>query len=278
MTNWFEGYVQANGIRIHYHRTGNGEKPAVVLLHGFSDNGLCWTRIARVLETDYDVVMPDARNHGLSSAAQTSQALMAADVAVLIQELGLQAPRLIGHSMGAATATRVAADYPTLVHSVILEDPPIRDAQPEPPREQTKEGEEGRRNPWQWIIDLKSKTRDEMIATARKQGPTTTWSEEELGPWADSKVQLNLEALNAFGRSSGPVPTPYEMLERITCPILLITADPERGAIVTPEAAQKAASVWHDGRVVHIAGAGHNIRREQYDKFIEVVTAFLKEK
>ncbi|HZR40314.1 MAG TPA: alpha/beta hydrolase, partial [Ktedonobacteraceae bacterium] len=248
--------------------------PAVVLLHGFSDNGLCWTRIARVLETDYDVVMPDARNHGLSSAAQTSQELIAADVAALIQELDLQSPRLIGHSMGAATAARVAADYPTLVHSVILEDPPIRDAWPEPP----KEGEEGKRNPWQWVIDLKSMTRDEMIATARKQGPTTTWSEEELGPWADSKLQLNLDALNMFGRSREPMPSPYEILERITCPILLITADPERGAIVTPEAAQKAASIWHDGRVVHIAGAGHNIRREQYDKFIEVVTAFLKEK
>jgi hypothetical protein len=34
MTAWSEGNVQANGINIHYYRTGDNNKPSILLLHG----------------------------------------------------------------------------------------------------------------------------------------------------------------------------------------------------------------------------------------------------
>ena len=52
MTDWRSGEVQANGIRVHYHRT-RGDKPSLVLNHGSTDNGLCWTRLACALEGDH---------------------------------------------------------------------------------------------------------------------------------------------------------------------------------------------------------------------------------
>jgi predicted alpha/beta-fold hydrolase len=64
---WIRGVCEANGISIHYLRTG-GAKPPVVLLHGLMGNGACWTPLARALEGEFDVVMPDARGHGGSSA------------------------------------------------------------------------------------------------------------------------------------------------------------------------------------------------------------------
>ena len=60
MSNWQSGFVETNGIRMHYTRTG-GDRPPVVLAHGFSDDGLCWTPVARAREADYDVIMRDAR-------------------------------------------------------------------------------------------------------------------------------------------------------------------------------------------------------------------------
>ena len=69
MTEWSPDDVIANGIRNHYYRTG-GDKPPLLLVHGFTDNGLCWTRLARVLQRDYDIIMPDARGHGLSEAPE----------------------------------------------------------------------------------------------------------------------------------------------------------------------------------------------------------------
>ena len=36
MTAWFDGYVHANGIDIHYYHSGGNNKPPIVLLHGFT--------------------------------------------------------------------------------------------------------------------------------------------------------------------------------------------------------------------------------------------------
>src|ERR671936_61945 len=104
MTEWFSGEVSANGIRMHYSRTG-GDTPPLVLAHGATDDGLCWTRLARALEPEYDVIMPDARGHGRSDAPPSgySSADHAQDLAGLIRALGLATPAVGGHSMGAAT-------------------------------------------------------------------------------------------------------------------------------------------------------------------------------
>src|SRR5271157_2904247 len=66
MTNWMSGTCEANGVNIHYLRTG-GYKPPLVLLHGLTGSGACWIPLARALEGEYDVLMPDARGHGSSS-------------------------------------------------------------------------------------------------------------------------------------------------------------------------------------------------------------------
>src|SRR5438270_253676 len=89
MTVWSEGEVYANGITIHYYRTGGDKKPSILLLHGFTDNGLCWSRVAHELEGSYDVVMTDARGHGRSGAIATgfSTTVLADDAAALIRAL-----------------------------------------------------------------------------------------------------------------------------------------------------------------------------------------------
>jgi len=43
-----EGNVLINGIKIHYYRSG-GKKPPMVLLHGATDDALCWGRRAQEL-------------------------------------------------------------------------------------------------------------------------------------------------------------------------------------------------------------------------------------
>ena len=45
--DWREDDLELEGVRLHYTRLGGGDKPAVVLAHGFSDSGRCWTPAAR---------------------------------------------------------------------------------------------------------------------------------------------------------------------------------------------------------------------------------------
>jgi pimeloyl-ACP methyl ester carboxylesterase len=262
---------------IHYHRTG-GDKPPLVLSHGFSDNGLCWTRAAQVLEKDYDLIMPDARGHGLSDAPETGYAAKdhAADLAGLIQALDLGRPALMGHSMGARTVAATAVHYPDLVACAILEDPPWFDENDRRYAERFDLSEEERRargERWRAeIIERKSQTREQIMAFGRERSPT--WDEIELGPWADSKLQLNLNVFNSF---AVPRPGWKEIAPQIQCPTLLVTADPEAGAIVTPQVAEQVAAMNPNVRVVCLKGAGHNIRREQFAGFVQAVTSFLDE-
>jgi hypothetical protein len=54
----------------------------------------------------------------------------------------------------------------------------------------------------------------------------------------------------------------------------LITADPERGAIVTPEVAEEARRLLPTLEARRLRGAGHNIRREQFEPYLQAVRAF----
>ncbi len=124
MTNWTTEICKANGINVHYTRTG-GDKPPVILLHGLMTKGTCWTPLARALENEYDVIMPDARGHGNSSAPDHGYRYddLAADVLSLIDELRLTNPVLIGHSMGGMTAAVVASLNPKRLRGLVLADP-----------------------------------------------------------------------------------------------------------------------------------------------------------
>jgi pimeloyl-ACP methyl ester carboxylesterase len=263
-----------------------------VLAHGVTDDGLCWTPVAEALEAEYDVIMVDARGHGQSDAPETGYdpATQAADLAGLIAGLGPHKPMILGHSMGAATTLVLAGTYPDVPRAILLEDPPgwwtAAPAQvlaEDAGQAVTSSAIYGRERADEerlvgmqaWFAELKRKTRAELIAEQRAAAPS--WSEAELEPWADAKLRVSPHVLNVFD-PDGPRSVDWPaVLRRISCPALLITADPARGAILSEEGAATLRAFVPQLQIAHIPGAGHNIRREQFDRFMQVVRAFLVE-
>jgi N-formylmaleamate deformylase len=269
MSTWHADTVHANGLRIYYTRT-RGDKPPLVLAHGFSDDGLCWTPITEQLAADYDVIMVDARGHGRSEGPEQGYGLtdLAIDLAGVITGLGLHKPAVLGHSMGGGTTFVMAGTYPEIPGAILIEDAGrINIAMPQTPEAQARADQMRNR-----IVELKRKTHAELIAACKTNSPT--WNEAEVGPWANAKLRFSFHALNRLGTT---VIDWQATLSRITCPALLITADPDRGAIITPEGAADLQALIPQLQVAHIAGAGHNIRREQFDRYLAVVRAFLAE-
>ena len=272
MLKYHEGDLNVAGVRIHYYRTG-GEKPPLILLHGATDNGLCWTRLAERLVLDYDIIMPDAQGHGLSDRlnADFSHQNHTDQVAALAGGLGIANPVIIGHSMGAGTAVNVAIRYPSLLRAIILEDPPWG----APPVAAQQDGREAYR-PVQdfrsFLTGLRNLTLDEIVEASRKNDPT--WAEDERLPWALAKQQFDA---SLFSRPVINQRSYAELVPMIDCPTLLISAE---NGIVTAEIAGDAARLWKSGkpfRWVEIKGAGHNIRRERFEDFFGAVTGFLSE-
>ena len=123
---WTDGYVYANGIRIHYYRAIPAPgKPVIVMAHGATDIGLSWTTLTKELQADYDIYMVDARGHGLSDPPTTSDTgdTGVEDLVGFIYAMKIEKPILMGHSMGASTVIRLAAKYTDLPRSVIMLDP-----------------------------------------------------------------------------------------------------------------------------------------------------------
>lgn len=117
------------GIDTHYHLMGAG--PPVVLLHGFTESGAVFRPVRPAL-TGYRLLCPDLPGHGHSTLAPGYTRLedYASWLHRLLEVLGIEAPVLIGHSMGGYVALAYAEAYPVsglaLWHSTAYADAPER--------------------------------------------------------------------------------------------------------------------------------------------------------
>jgi pimeloyl-ACP methyl ester carboxylesterase len=161
----------------------------------------------------------------------------------------------------------LAARHPDAVGAILLEDPPSIWMPPRPDKLTPQQRAAGMRG---WVVAIKRKTRDELIAGQRVADPA--WPEDELEPWADSKLRLSFNLLN---RNYDLSADSSAALRQIKCPLLLITGDESRGALVSAEAAEALQSMLPQVHVAHIANAGHSIRRDQRARYLEVVRDFL---
>jgi pimeloyl-ACP methyl ester carboxylesterase len=99
--------------------TGSG--PPLVLLHGLTATRRYVLQGSRLLAREgYRLVSYDARAHGESDPGDGYEyADLAADLVSVLEERDIEAAVLVGHSMGAATAVRVALDRPELVAGLV---------------------------------------------------------------------------------------------------------------------------------------------------------------
>ncbi len=268
MTTLQEGYIDASGVNIHYYRA-NTHLPSVVFLHGIVEYGLCWERLSEIIHKDYDVIMVDARGHGRSDTPPSGYAPEnhAGDVAALITQLNLDRPVLIGHSMGANTAALTAAQYPDRIGGLILEDPPWWEKDsPEMSGIRTAMAEKIHAS----ILQDSLKSLCEVITSVQERYPC--WHADDCLHWAIAKKQVRLEILSGMHQ---PRPPWQEFASRIQCPTLLITGEPSLGAIITPEVAAEALTLIPQAVELHIANAGHNVRRDKFESYTRGVRAFL---
>ncbi|MGZ6965349.1 MAG: alpha/beta fold hydrolase, partial [Acidimicrobiia bacterium] len=92
--------VQADdGTRIEYAESGTG--PALVLVHGITENHHAWDPIVPALAEQWHVVAVDLRGHGSSERnAPYDPITLASDVYAVVVDAGLDAPLVVGHSLG----------------------------------------------------------------------------------------------------------------------------------------------------------------------------------
>jgi pimeloyl-ACP methyl ester carboxylesterase len=117
LTGFVERNTDVRGVRIRTFEAGSG--PTIALLHGLGGAASNWALVAPPLAERFRVLVPDLPGHGGSSALPAPVETLDA-YADRVASL-LPAPAVIvGHSLGAVVALRLAARRPELVRGVVL--------------------------------------------------------------------------------------------------------------------------------------------------------------
>jgi pimeloyl-ACP methyl ester carboxylesterase len=105
-----------DGVSISWEAQGEG--PPLVLLHGVTEDSLLWKSIADELSERFRVILVDLRGHGRSGeATDYSPLVMTGDVAAVVRAADVEAPSVVGHSLGGLVATAYASEHD--VHAVV---------------------------------------------------------------------------------------------------------------------------------------------------------------
>jgi pimeloyl-ACP methyl ester carboxylesterase len=285
---WSDGYVYANGIRLHYYRAAPAPgKPVIVMVHGVTDIGLSWTTLTWKLQDEYDVYMLDTRAHGLSdpfTPADDGDTLVK-DLVAFVDAINLEKPILMGHSMGAATVMRLGAEYPDLASAIVMLDPLLGRMRAPPPMPETSAtGENGRPTPPpapdrlpvsmrgtpETLVAQNNYAFDDLVATCRRQSPM--WDVVDCQYWALSKKQYHGAYTEQAWEVMSGVMRIGDSLAKIVVPALVLKADAPADV---RKANEQAASAMHNGRLVHLEGAGHNLHHDKLNETATLLTEFL---
>ncbi len=118
-----EAFVTANNLALHYVQWGERGTP-IIFVHGLTANAFCFQAFADTFSSDYRVMAYDLRGRGDSAKPEQGYSVPthAADLASLIDALGLERPHIVGHSLGALVALYFAAHYPEKMRKLVLID------------------------------------------------------------------------------------------------------------------------------------------------------------
>lgn len=116
-------FIIAGDLTFHYVQWGE-QGPPIIFVHGLSANAFCFQAFADDLACDHRVFAYDLRGRGGSDKPENrySIPIHAADLAELIDELGLDRPVVVGHSLGGFVALYFAAHYPEKLSKLVLID------------------------------------------------------------------------------------------------------------------------------------------------------------
>jgi pimeloyl-ACP methyl ester carboxylesterase len=120
------GYADVNGLSLYYEDEGTGDP--LVLLHGGLGSVEMFAEIKPALSEGRRAIAVDFQSHGRT--ADIDRPLhpehLADDVAALIERLGVAPADVLGYSLGAQTALRLAIQHPALVRRLVLISTPCR--------------------------------------------------------------------------------------------------------------------------------------------------------
>ena len=254
-------------IDLSYDEHGPPDAPAVVLLHGFPLDRSMWDDQVGALAARFRTLVPDLRGHGRSEAppGPYTMADHVADLARLLDRLGIERAALVGLSMGGYVTSNFLAAHPDRAWAAVLVD-----TRAEGDTEQTKANREvqAREVASVGMGPFVEAGIPRMFArkTLAERPDLVERYRRMVGPARPPAVVAALQGLAAR-----PDVTPA--LRAVRCPTLVVVGSED---VVTPPAdARVIAEAVPGAQLEIIEGVGHLANMEAPERFNRVLLDFL---
>ncbi|MBC1344707.1 2-succinyl-6-hydroxy-2,4-cyclohexadiene-1-carboxylate synthase [Listeria welshimeri] len=264
-----------NGQTYYVTNTVNGEKPVLLMLHGFTGSNKTFQESITHLEEHFSIVAPDLLGHGKTDSpdeiARYSIERIVEDLVTILQELKIMQCFVLGYSMGGRVATAFASAHPEMVRGLILVSSSPGLAQ--------KDLQESR-------VQADNRLAD-MLETEGIRSFVDYWeklalfaSQEVLSDELKKRIRLerlaqnpNGLAMSLRGMGTGKQPSYWNHLADFTFPVLLMTGSlDEKFEKIAQEMQQLLPNSTH----VTVQNAGHAVYLEQPNIFLSQLTNWLE--
>ena len=250
---------------------GEEGRPLAVLIHGVTSSSRTWWRVGPwFAERGWRAVAVDLRGHGKSPRMFGGEGLadLAADLYETVTPLlgpGERIDVLLGHSLGALTALKVATEHPGLVRRLVLEDPPDSEAGSVGFDGVAREVESG--------VAFTKGDPDDAARKLRADNPS--WTDEDVANDVAGDLDCDAQPVADMVRDSLglDLPTTFETLET---PTLLVLGSEDGGSVMLEPERGAAVKELRRGNVETFR-TGHNVHRDDFAGYVDLLGRWLGE-
>lgn len=281
-------FIDVQGLSLHTLEWGDPVGEPLVLVHGFLDEAHSWERFVTALQKQINqrlwIIAPDCRGHGDSGWVGAGGYYHFPDYVLdldnVVQRLGAETIKLIGHSMGGTVSLLYSGTFPERVAKLVLIEGigPAGMNFPDAPVRMEK-----------WITELHQRGRKHFREYSTIEAGARQL--QQTNPRLDSELAFDLARSGMKQSSSGkwvwkfdPLhrttsPQPFysaqaiEFLRRIECPVLIVEGK-ESHHTKRPDKQQRLA-VLREKQFAEIENTGHMVHQDNPKALAEVVGRFL---
>ena len=122
MSSTERAHLTLHGHDVYYRRSGHGDGPVVLLVHGMAGSSSTWQAVIDEMDDHVTIIAPDLPGHDRSDKPRGDYSLgaYASFLRDLLNELDLGGATVVGQSLGGGIAMQFAYQHPELCQRLVL--------------------------------------------------------------------------------------------------------------------------------------------------------------